>query len=216
MSDLLVPKDHGLPKTLPRRAFVGLAAAAVVAGCSSGDGLPEAGGQRYIEGDNTWSQIDEPDRGDPIAFTGEAVDGAAVDLADYRGRVVLLNTWFAGCAPCRKEAPDLEEVWQEYSARNVQFLGINTYDTANIAGAFQETFGITYPSVLDASSGQAMLALRGVAPQATPTTIILDTQGRVAARASGIVEPSTLTGLLDDAGADPAPTTATEPSEAPA
>lgn len=201
---------------LGRRAFVGAAVAAALAGCSGGDGLPATQGANYIEGDDTVSQVEAEDRGEPISFTGTGVDGAAIDLADYRGRVVVLNTWFATCAPCRKEAPDLESVWQEYSSRNVQFLGINTYDTAAVAAAFAETFGTTYPSVLDADSGEAMLALRGVAPQATPTTIVLDVEGRVAARASGIVRPLTLSGLLDDAGADPAPGAAPDPSEAPA
>lgn len=190
---------------LGRRAFVGGLAAAALAGCSGGDGLPQTENQGYIAGDGSFSQVEEADRGEPIEFSGVGVDGAAIDLADYRGKVVLLNTWFATCAPCRKEAPDLEAVWQEYSSRNVQFLGINTYDTANIAAAFAENFGTTYPSVLDADSGAAMLALRGVAPQATPTTIVLDTRGRVAARVSGVAQASTLRGLLDDAGADPAP-----------
>lgn len=200
---------------LGRRAFVGVVAAAALAGCSGGDGLPAPQGANYIEGDRTWSKVAEADRGEPIEFTGTGVDGAAIDLADFRGKVVLLNTWFAGCGPCRKEAPDLEEVWQEYASRNVQFLGVNTNDTANIAAAFAKRFGTTYPSVLDADSGAAMLALRGVAPQATPTTIVLDTQGRVAARVSGVVDPSVITGLLDDSGADPAAGGAAVPTPAP-
>ncbi|WP_432563132.1 TlpA family protein disulfide reductase [Kineococcus sp. SYSU DK003] len=195
--------------TLSRRAF-GVAALSglsglVVAGCSGGDGLPAAQGQNYIEGDNTVVQWKPEERREPLEFSGTALDGTAIDLSQYRGRLVVLNTWFAGCAPCRTEAPDLQAVWQEYSSRNVQFLGINTYDTAAIAEGFHRTFGITYPSILDADSGAAMLALRTYSPQATPTTFVLDTEGRVAARASGIVEPSTLSGMLDDAGADPAP-----------
>jgi len=203
---------------LSRRAF-GLASLStlVVAGCSGGDGLPEtADGQNWIDGDNTVVQWDEAERKDPVEFTGTTVDGDEVDVASYRGSVVVLNTWFAACSPCRTEAPDMEAVWQEYSGRNVQFLGINTYDTAAIAQAFQQNFSITYPSILDAGSGAAMLALRTFSPQATPTTLVLDVEGRVAARASGIVEQSTLSGMLDDAGADPAVAPAEDPSENPA
>jgi peroxiredoxin len=190
---------------LSRRAF-GIAGVStlVVAGCSGGDGLPDTQGQNWIDGDNTVVQWEPEERKDPVEFTGTAVDGSAVDVSSFRGQVVVLNTWFANCSPCRTEAPDMESVWQDYSTRNVQFLGINTYDTASIAEAFQQRFGITYPSVLDADSGAAMLALRTYSPQATPTTLVLDTEGRVAARASGIVEASTLSGMLDDAGADPA------------
>lgn len=188
-----------------RRAF-GLAALSslVVAGCSSGEGLPESQGQNYIEGDGTTARWAAAERKDPVEFTGTLVDGTKVDVSQYRGQVVVLNTWFAGCAPCRTEAPDVESVWKQYQGRNVQFLGINTYDTAAVARAFQDKFGITYPSILDADSGAAMLALRTYSPQATPTTLVLDTEGRVAARASGIVRPLTLSGMLDDAGAAPA------------
>ncbi|WP_432541674.1 TlpA family protein disulfide reductase [Kineococcus sp. SYSU DK002] len=192
--------------SLSRRSF-GVAALStlVVAGCSGGDGLPEPATDRnYIEGDGTVVQWPPEERREPVELSGTTVDGSTVDLAGYRGEVVVLNTWFAGCAPCRKEAADLEAVWQEYSTRGVRFLGINTYDTAAVAEAFQQAQGITYPSILDASSGAAMLALRTYSPQATPTTLVLDAEGRVAARASGIVERSTLAGMLDDAGAAPA------------
>ena len=203
------PLVHPLTRRPTRRGALAVCAAAVLlAGCSGGDGLPDAQGQNYIEGDGTIVQTRVEEREDVIELSGTAVDGSRVDLADLRGKVVVLNTWFASCGPCRTEAPDLEAVWQEYSALNVQFVGINTYDTADIADAFQRSHGITYPSILDAKSGQAMLALRGVAPQATPTTIVLDTEGRVAARASGVVSAVTLSDLLDDAGAAPAPATA--------
>ncbi|GAB3455988.1 TlpA disulfide reductase family protein [Kineococcus endophyticus] len=205
---------------LSRRAF-GVAALSavstlVVAGCGGGDGLPQSQGSNYIEGDGTIVQWKPEERREPVEFTGTAVDGSTVDLAQYRGKVVVLNTWFAGCSPCRKEAPDLEAVWQEYSGRNVQFLGINTDDTAAIAESFQKSFGITFPSVLDKDSGAAMLALRTYSPQATPTTLVLDTEGRVAARASGIVRRLDLSGMLDDAGATPAAAPSATPTSAPA
>ncbi|WP_432498930.1 TlpA family protein disulfide reductase [Kineococcus gypseus] len=179
--------------------------AAALAGCGGGDGLPDAQGQNWIAGDGTFAQTPPAERGEPITFTGETVDGEALDLADLRGRVVLLNTWFAACGPCREEADDLQQVWEEYADRGVSFVGVNTYDTAAIARSFNERFGVTYPSVLDARSGEAMLALRGVAPQATPTTVVLDAEGRVAARVSGPARASTFAGLLDDAGAAPDP-----------
>jgi peroxiredoxin len=199
--------------TLSRRAF-GMAALSTLglAACSGGDGLPKSEGSNFIEGDGSYVQWKADERKEPVEFSGTTVDGDTVDLADYRGKVVVLNTWFAGCAPCRSEAPDLEAVWQQYSGRNVQFLGINTYDTADVAASFQRSHSITFPSILDAKSGAAMLALRTYSPQATPTTLVLDPEGRVAARVSGIVSTSTLTGMLDDAGATPAPTAGTTPT----
>ncbi|WP_432507461.1 TlpA family protein disulfide reductase [Kineococcus arenarius] len=205
------------PRRTRRPALAGaLLATAVLAGCGGGgDGLPDAQGQNYIAGDGTVVQTPPAERGEPITFTGETIDGGTIDLADLRGQVVLLNTWFAACGPCREEADDLQQVWEEYSGRGVQFVGINTYDTAAIAESFNRSHSVTYPSVLDAGSGEAMLALRGVAPQATPTTIVLDAEGRVAARVSGPARASTLAGLLDDAGAAPAPE-ATDPATDPA
>ncbi|WP_432521361.1 TlpA family protein disulfide reductase [Kineococcus sp. SYSU DK006] len=203
-----------------RRRTVVAAALGVLAlaGCSGGDGLPQTQGANYIEGDGTVVSTPVEERGEPVDFTGTTVDGAQLRLSDHRGEVVVLNTWFAGCSPCRKEAPDLQAVWSEYAERGVQFVGINTDDTAEVAASFQRTFAITYPSVLDAGSGQAVLALRRYAPQATPTTLVLDAEGRVAARASGIVRAATLRGMLDDAGALPAPqgSTAEQPAEQPA
>lgn len=129
-----------------------------------------------------------------------------MDVAARRGDVVVLNVWYAACAPCRAEAPDLAEVSAEYADRGVRFLGINTRDDAAGAQAFQRTYGIEYPSVLDATSGAALLSLRGkVPPQAVPTTLVLDAEGRVAARALGRIDGSTLRGLLDDVLAEDGP-----------
>ncbi|WP_432484313.1 TlpA family protein disulfide reductase [Kineococcus esterisolvens] len=192
-----------------------LLAAATVSACGGdGDGLPDAQGQNWIAGDGTVAQTPPGERGEPITFTGETIDGGTIDLAELRGQIVLLNTWFAACGPCREEADDLQQVWEEYSQRGVQFVGINTYDTAAVAESFNRSHGITYPSVLDAASGEAVLALRGVAPQATPTTIVLDTEGRVAARVSGPADATTFAGLLDDAGAAPAPAEGAAPDPA--
>ncbi|MFB9377448.1 TlpA family protein disulfide reductase [Kineococcus gynurae] len=191
-----------------RRAALAAGAVLLLSGCTAatgGTGLPEAtSGQNYIDGDGSIVTTPAGKRTEPVEVSGTGVDGETIDTADLRGKVVVLNTWFADCGPCRAEAEDLEQVWQEYRERGVQFVGINTYDSADRAKAFQRRFGTTYPSILDADSGAAMLALRGVAPNATPTTIVLDTEGRVAARVSGIVTPITLSDLLDDAGATPA------------
>ena len=64
----------------------------------------------------------------------------------------LVNFWYAGCAPCRVEAKDLESVWQEYGGEDVAFIGINTRDQADTAQAFSDEFGITYPSLIDVNT----------------------------------------------------------------
>jgi len=108
-----------------------------------------------------------------------------------------MNFWYAGCAPCRAEAPDLVAVNNMFVRKNVQFVGVNVRDTAETARAFDRNFSITWPSIIDAQSGSAVLAFTGVVtPQAVPTTLVIDKQGRVAARVLGQIEKSTLKALI--------------------
>src|SRR5690625_4566657 len=98
---------------------------------------------------------------------------------------------------CRKEAPDLQEISQDYGEQGVSFIGINVRDEAGPALAFEENYGITYPSLPDLDA-EIMYALRGqVAPNAVPTTLLIDRAGRVAARVSGAIDPSTLRSMID-------------------
>lgn len=195
---------------MSRLVAVLLAGAVALAGCSTSDSLSQqarAGDSKnYVSGDGTVSTVPAAEREDPVELAGTTAEGDQVDVAARRGDVVVLNVWYAACAPCRAEAPDLAEVSAEYADRGVRFLGINTRDDAAGAQAFQRTYGIEYPSVLDATSGAALLSLRGkVPPQAVPTTLVLDAEGRVAARALGRIDGSTLRGLLDDVLAEEGP-----------
>ncbi|MBX9246741.1 TlpA family protein disulfide reductase [Actinotalea ferrariae] len=136
-------------------------------------------------------------------MTGTDYAGAPVDVTAWRGDVVVLNTWYAACPPCRAEAPDLVEIANEYADQGVQFLGINATDDPGAAQPFERTFEVPYPSVHDVDDA-AVAALQGIVPlQAVPTTVVLDREGDVAARILGRVDPSTLRALLDDVLAEP-------------
>jgi thiol-disulfide isomerase/thioredoxin len=132
------------------------------------------------------------------AWGGETSQGETVDSDDLDG-VVVLNFWYAGCPPCRVEAPDLEEVFQEYGDR-ITFLGVNVRDSAATANSFERDFGVSYDSILDVSTRDVLSAFAGqVPPSAVPTTLVLDADGRVAARISGQVPSATTLGdLVDD------------------
>ena len=185
------------------------AAAAVllgVAGCVGEGALPDraADDRGYVSGDGSTVELAPQQRGEPVAVTGVSAEGDRVDLGDWRGEVVVLNVWYNTCPPCRVEAPDLAALAAETAADGVRFVGINTRDDPATAQAFQRTFGITYPSIMD-SSGEAVLALRGeVAPQAVPTTLVIDREGRVAARILGTADAGTLRTLVADAVEEPA------------
>ncbi|WP_348272526.1 TlpA disulfide reductase family protein [Rathayibacter sp. VKM Ac-2759] len=118
----------------------------------------------------------------------------------YAGRVTVVNFWYAGCAPCRAEAPDLQALNEEFSDQDVAFLGVNVRDQTATATAFAGQFGISYPSIIDVNSGEMQLAFSGsVAPNAVPTTVVLDRKGRVASRILGrLADQSILRTLVND------------------
>jgi thiol-disulfide isomerase/thioredoxin len=153
--------------------------------------------KNYIAGDGTVSEFAEANRGEPVVWSGPTESGGLLKSDQLTGVVVVMNFWYAGCAPCRAEAPDLVAVNNMFVGKNVQFVGVNVRDTAETARAFDRNFSVTWPSIIDAQSGSAVLAFTGVVtPQAVPTTLVIDKQGRVAARVLGQIEKSTLKALI--------------------
>lgn len=151
----------------------------------------------YVSGDGVTTEIEPAKRGEPLDFSGTTYEGSAFSAAEHRGSVLVVNVWYASCAPCRQEAPTLKAVSEDYAAKGVSFIGVNVHDEAGPAQAFQKNFAVPYPSLPDPDA-KVMYALRGqVAPNAVPSTLILDTQGRVAARISGAADASTLRSMLD-------------------
>ncbi|MGQ0843687.1 MAG: TlpA disulfide reductase family protein [Sporichthyaceae bacterium] len=180
-----------------------MAFAVVLGGCGAG-GPGADSGTSFVVGDGAVTRTAAAGRGAPISLAGPKLGGGTIDLAEYRGKVVLLNVWGSWCAPCRKEAPALEAAWQELRDKSVQFVGINTRDDATgAAEAFERRFGITYPSLRD-PDGSLQLAFRDLPPKAIPSTLILDRQGRVAARVLGDTTRATFVGLVSDVLAEPA------------
>jgi peroxiredoxin len=108
----------------------------------------------------------------------------------------VLNFWGSWCAPCRVESPQFQQVYAEVRDQGVQFLGVNVKDTDQLARAFEDSFGIEFPS-LDDPRGEVALAFRDYPANAIPSTIVLDAQGRVAAVYTGAVEQDDLRAVLD-------------------
>ena len=94
-------------------------------------------------------------------------------------------------------------MWQEYAGRGVQFVGLDTRDTLAAARAFVETYGITYPNVIDTDGRLQLLFADTLPPQAIPSTLVIDQQGRVAARALGRISAASLRGLIEPLLAQP-------------
>jgi thiol-disulfide isomerase/thioredoxin len=187
-------------------AFAGaLSLALMLSACSSAsDTLAEqyrsGSGQNYISGDGAITVIAPGSRNSPATFGGVLDNGDLFSPDDYSQSVTVVNFWYAGCPPCRLEAADLEAIYQEYRDEGVVFVGVNIRDQAPTALAFAREFEVTYPSIMDVAEGGVRLAFAGeVAPNAVPTTLVLDATGRVATRISGLLsEPDILRGMIDD------------------
>ncbi|MGV1007935.1 MAG: TlpA family protein disulfide reductase [Dermatophilaceae bacterium] len=191
------------------RSLLGAALAAlVVLGACSADPnsvseQAKAGDRKgYLAGDGTVEQLPAAERGPAVSLSGTTVDGGTWALpADGAGKVVVVNVWGSWCPPCVGEMPTLQKVWSQQQAAGaaVAFVGVAIKESPESSLAFLKATHVTFPSISDrASAGGPMLALQGKAP-ATPTTLVLDKQGRIAARVSAAVTETTLTALVDDA-----------------
>jgi thiol-disulfide isomerase/thioredoxin len=179
--------------------------ATLIACGTNSDGPATPGNQTgFISGDGAVTIVPVAKRGKPVELAGDKVGGGALDLASLRGKVVLLNVWGSWCVPCREEAPYLQAAWdQTRGDGDVQFVGINTKDDAGgAAEAFERRFGITYPS-LDDDDGSLLLTFRStIPPKAIPSTLVLDREGRVAARIIGKGSRGTFVELIDQIRAE--------------
>ena len=140
-------------------------------------------------GNSTFIKIE--DRKDAPIISGELLDGTIKTLAT--NKVTVINVWASWCAPCRAEAPLLQEFSKNYP--EVQFAGILTRDNISSAKVFNENFKLTYPTFIDDG---LLIGFRGsLIPNAIPTTLIIDKNNKVAVRISGEVTVAAFRDLLD-------------------
>ncbi|MEH0546094.1 TlpA disulfide reductase family protein [Streptomyces sp. B21-105] len=172
----------------PRRPAV-LGAGAVVAAlllsaCGSGGTSGGGGGTNFVLGKDGISTAEKGERAQVPDLSGETVAGKQLDIASFKGKIVVLNVWGSWCAPCRAEAPNFEKVSKDLQGKGVQFVGINVADPqVRSALAFEEQFGVTYPSLYDPSSKLILRFRKGtLSPQAIPSTLVVDREGKIAAR----------------------------------
>jgi thiol-disulfide isomerase/thioredoxin len=177
---------------------VGLLGAGALAACGSDEAPVDSDGvdTSYVSGEGTATEWAPEERDEPVELAGETMAGDAVDLAEWRGAPVVLNFWYATCPPCRKEAPDLASLSTELEEDGVRFLGVNHTDEPATALAFERTFEMPYPTLHDTDAA-GVAALQGLVPlQAMPSTVVLDAEGRVAARVIGLADRSTLNAMI--------------------
>jgi thiol-disulfide isomerase/thioredoxin len=167
--------------------------------CAANDPLAsqfKAGDNKnYIAGDGSVTEYPVANRGKSVTWSGPTETGGILSSSQLTGVPVVMNYWYAGCAPCRAEAPELLEISKQFP--KVQFVGVNVRDSAATAAAFNRNFKLTWSSIIDSQTGSVALAFTGiVTPAAVPTTLVIDKKGRVSARVLGRIDKSILTTLI--------------------
>jgi thiol-disulfide isomerase/thioredoxin len=186
---------------MPRPLRLLLPVAALLAGAVAGCGSDATTGDKgYVVGNGSVSLVPVGSRKVPDDVSGATLQGKQVSLQDFAGKPVVVNVWGSWCGPCRAESGKLSAAAKNLGPR-VAFLGINVRDPGSTAKplAFERRLGVTYPSIYD-PAGRTLLAFRGSVPLSSiPSTVVIDSKGRVAA---SILGPVPTARTLEDLVAD--------------
>ncbi|MFD3654798.1 TlpA family protein disulfide reductase [Streptomyces sp. 24-1644] len=193
------------PGRAPRRRFILLAAATAAAtltlSACGGDGNKAGGGgnTNFVTGSGGISTVAKGERVAAPKLDGTTLDGKSLDVADYKGKVVVLNVWGSWCGPCRAEATHFAKVSKETADQGVQFIGINTRDAQKAAAVnFEKDYGVTYPSFFDPTGKLILRFPKGTLnPVAIPSTVVIDRDGKLAARTLQALNAEDLRKMID-------------------
>src|SRR5690606_36117858 len=129
---------------------------------------------------------------------GDTLEGEPIALSDFSGQIVVVNVWGSWCGPCHAEADDLATASKQLAEKDVAFLGIDIRDQTASAVAFQKEYGIEFPSIFDPDSSTLLELPESMLAVSPPTTYVIDTEGRLAARIFAEVSVETLTDVVDE------------------
>ncbi|MEV6758899.1 TlpA disulfide reductase family protein [Streptomyces sp. NPDC051214] len=193
---------HSTNRSRSRAALLGAGAAVAaltLSACSSGGTSGGSGNTNFVTGSDGIATADKGERQDGPKLEGETLTGKHLDVDDYKGKVVVLNVWGSWCSPCRAEAPNFARVSKDTADKDVQFIGINTRDPQKgPALTFEKEWKISYPSLHD-PMGKLMLRFpKGTMnPKFIPSTIVLDREGKIAARSQQALSEEKLRKMID-------------------
>ena len=139
--------------------------------------------------------------GKPIEVVGRTIDGQPFDWKAYKGKVVLIDYWFAGCEPCRRELPNIKRLYRSYHDRGFEVVGVNVDDSRPEAEALIKAEAIPWVNLFDTvpSGEHPMSAYYGVL--SFPTALLVGKDGNVVSlSARGEKLEQLLTKMLGPAG----------------
>ncbi|MER6104213.1 TlpA disulfide reductase family protein [Streptomyces sp. NPDC001832] len=166
-----------------------------------GSSTSGGGGQtNYVSSNEGISTVTEGERKPVGPIKGETIQGKHLDIADFQGKIVVINAWGSWCPPCRAEAPYFNKVAKEMKTKGVEFVGINARDgNKGLSKEFEDDYDMAYPSLYD-PTGKLLLSgfPKGtVSLQSIPSTVVLDRNGEIAARALGSIDDNKLHKMID-------------------
>ena len=186
-----------MPAKFPVRKLASVLFCLFISACATPNAsIQNSGDAGFISGDGTATFLQVEQRNSAPELTALDFEGKAIDLNDYKNKVIVLNVWGSWCGPCRKEASELQELYIKNKDSGVEFIGINIRDSKVSAEKFITNFGITYPNILD-RDGVKLLGFKDTLPaNAIPSTVLVDKNGKVAARQLGPIDRALVQGFI--------------------
>ncbi len=133
------------------------------------------------------------------ALKAKTMDGAEIDLAALRGKVILLDFWATWCGPCKREMPNLEKLHKEFGDQGVVVIGMNVGEDRSTIETFLKDAKLTYPvaPIEDSSDLIAQLSV-----SAYPTAVVVDREGKIRSYEVGVRGEAALRADLKKAGVE--------------
>jgi thiol-disulfide isomerase/thioredoxin len=121
--------------------------------------------------------------------------GKEQPLAQWRGKVMVVNFWATWCAPCREEMPEFIKAQSEYGAKGLQFVGI-AVDQADKIDQFAKEIGLNYPTLVGGFGAMELSKSLGNSVMALPFTVVVDRKGAIVHTQLGVLKPDKLASLV--------------------
>ncbi len=130
-----------------------------------------------------------------LALSLPDAGGQSQPLAQWRGKVLVVNFWATWCAPCREEMPEFVRAQEQYGPKGLQVVGI-AVDNADKVQQFAKELGLNYPALIGGYGAMDLSKELGNELVALPFTLVLDRQGKVAYTHLGPVTPDKFRGVI--------------------